>query len=260
MENNSKTVFNISTKGKELFLILSAISLFLMMVITTLLWWFISPRLHEIHNVLAQLSLTILRIFYLLLVVASVLVFLTSTFERNFLVANFAVHIFIKIMYPVTVFMGSIFGIDRAKIRESFVYVNNSFVKALNKKFKASEILILLPHCLQHTSCGVRITIDIENCKHCGNCNIGDLVELASKYQVQIAIATGGTLARRIVIKNKPKFIIAVACQRDLVSGLQDVFPIPVYGVFNQRPEGPCINTKVSISTIEFALKHIIEE
>lgn len=73
-------------------------------------------------------------------------------------------------------------------------------------------------------------------------------------------IATGGTLARKIIIENKPNFIIAVACQRDLVEGIQEVFPIPVYGVLNQRPEGPCVNTRVDVSKIEKALQNILKD
>jgi len=250
----------ITTKGKNLFLGLTTASLLLMMVITTLLWWFVSPRLHEINKLLAGISLTALRIFYIVLIIGSVLVYLTCFLERNFLVARFTVVAFNRVLFPVTIFFGSIIGISKDKLRESYVHVNNALMKTINKKFKAKEILILLPHCLQNTECDLRITVNINNCAGCGKCNISELIRLSKKYNVNIAIATGGTLARRIIIKHKPKFIIAVACQRDLVDGLQDVFPIPVYGVLNERPEGPCINTIVDITKIEAALKNIISD
>ena len=70
--------FKINTKGKGLFLILSTITLILMMIITTILWWFISPRLHEISIVLAGLSLTALRVFYFILALGTILVLLIS--------------------------------------------------------------------------------------------------------------------------------------------------------------------------------------
>ncbi len=250
--------FEINTKGKNLFLVLSTITLLLMMIITTLLWWFISPRLHEINDILANLSLNALRIFYFILVLETILVYLTSYTEKNFLIIRFFIRVFIRILYPVTLFLGRIFGFSKERIRESFVHVNNSFIKSLKKKFKSSELLILLPHCLQNTECEIRITVDINKCKKCGKCNIGDLAEIADKYNVPIAIATGGTLARKIIIENKPKFIIAVACDRDLVEGMHEVFPIPVYGVLNERPQGPCVNTKVNIVNIESALNKIL--
>lgn len=252
--------FEITTKGKNLFLRIATVTLLLMMVITTLLWWFVSPRLHEINKLLAEISLTALRIFYIVLILGSILVYLTCFLERNFLVARFAVVAFNRVLFPVTIVFGRIIGISKDKLRESYVHVNNALMKTINKKFKAKEIFILLPHCLQSTECDLRITVDINNCAGCGKCNISELIKLAKRYNVKIAIATGGTLARRIIINHKPKFIIAVACQRDLVDGLQDVFPIPVYGVLNERPEGPCINTIVDITKIETALKNIISD
>ena len=249
----------IDHRKKNLFLILATASLVLAMVITTLLWWFISPRLHEIHGTLALVVLTGLRVFYIIIIAGIVSILLTSYLERNFLVAKSAVRLAIRFLFPVTIAFGKIVGFSKDQVRDSFVHVNNTFVKVLRKKFSPQEVLILLPHCLQNTECPYRITVDINNCRDCGKCNIQELKNLAEKTGVNIAIATGGTLARRIIIKNRPRFIIAVACQRDLVDGLNDVFPIPVYGVLNERPEGPCINTRVAVELIENALGEVLQ-
>lgn len=45
--------------------------------------------------------------------------------------------------------------------------------------------------------------------------------------------------------------IIGVACERDLTSGIQDSYPIPVYGILNSRPNGPCIDTDVDLDIVE---------
>ncbi|MBN2460842.1 MAG: DUF116 domain-containing protein [Candidatus Cloacimonetes bacterium] len=251
--------YNIDTKGKGLFLFLSTITLIMMMAVTTLLWWFVSPRLHEISEILANLSLTFLRIFYFVLILGTILVYLTCFLEKNFLVAKFAVHAFIKILFPVTLYFGRLIGLSKDRIRESFVFLNNSFIKALRRKFRSSDILLLLPHCLQDTRCGLRITVNIFNCQECKKCDIARLISLAKKHGISIAIATGGTLARKIIVENKPKLIIAVACERDLVEGLREVFPIPVYGILNERPEGPCINTRVATDKIELVLNSLLE-
>jgi len=257
-ERSTKMEFEINTKGKELFLTLSTISLIVMMIITTLLWWFISPRLHEISSILADVSLTLLRIFYLVLILGTTLVYLTCFLEKNFLIAKFAVASFIKVLFPVSILLGKLVGINKEKIRESFVHVNNAFIKAYKKKFKPEEILMLLPHCLQNSECDIRITFDINNCVECGKCSIHQLKKLSQQYNIRIAIATGGTLARKIIVENRPKLVIAVACQRDLVSGIQEVFPIPTYGILNERPFGPCFNTTVDYKKIEYAIKNLI--
>jgi len=248
----------LQTKGKGLFLFLSVVSLIIMMTITTVLWWFISPRLHEINNFFADIILFGLRAFYLVVVFGTSFILLTSLTEKNFLFIRPAIRTSINFLFPVTTFLGNFLRIPKDKIRESFVYVNNTFAKALQKKVSSKEILILLPHCLQLSNCKFRITTNINNCVECGKCDISELKKISSKYNVKIAIATGGTLARKIIIENKPKFIIAVACHRDLVEGIKDVFPIPVFGILNFQPEGPCINTKVDTARIEAIINGLL--
>jgi hypothetical protein len=245
---------------KYLYLNLSVISLAFLMGMTTLLWWFIAPRLDDIYYLFRPISLIALRVFFIVLLIGTFMVILTSLTEKNFVIVKFAVKLFNRIMYPITIIVGRILGFKKEQIRESYVHVNNSFIKAMKLRFDAKEVLILLPHCLQNNKCNVRISNDINNCKHCGRCDIGSLISLAEKYKVSIAIANGGTLARRIVKKYKPLFIIAVACDRDLVSGILDVYPLPVYGVFNQRPEGPCFNTRVDVKLLETALQELLNE
>jgi len=119
--------------------------------------------------------------------------------------------------------------------------------------------LVLLPHCIQDFECQIKITGNVKNCKGCGKCEIKDLIELTDQYQVRIAVATGGTLARRIIVENNPEAIVAVACELDLTSGIQDSYPIPVIGILNERPHGPCINTKVDIQKVKSAILDFLE-
>ena len=48
--------------------------------------------------------------------------------------------------------------------------------------------------------------------------------------------------------------------ERDLTSGIQDVFPLPVLGVLNERPFGPCFNTRVDINKLEAAILAFMED
>jgi hypothetical protein len=116
-----------------------------------------------------------------------------------------------------------------------------------------------LPQCIQNFDCDIKITGNVLNCKRCGKCEIRDLIELAERYKVKIAVATGGTLARRIIVNMRPKAIVAVACELDLTSGIKDTYPIPVMGILNQRPNGPCYNTSVDIADVKEALLHFME-
>ncbi|MGB9809241.1 MAG: DUF116 domain-containing protein, partial [Caldanaerobacter sp.] len=44
----------------------------------------------------------------------------------------------------------------------------------------------------------------------------------------------------------------------DLTSGMQDVKQIPVYGIINDRPNGPCFNTKVDVFEVENTVKRLL--
>ena len=49
-------------------------------------------------------------------------------------------------------------------------------------------------------------------------------------------------------------------CIRDRTSGIQDVFPLPVLGVLNERPFGPCFNTRVDINKLEAAILTFMDD
>jgi hypothetical protein len=152
------------------------------------------------------------------------------------------------------ILMGKLMGVSKVKVQQSFVELNNHLVRSNNHRTRPRRLLILLPHCIQDFDCQIKITGNIKNCKGCGTCEIKDLVELSQQYQVEIAVATGGTLARRIIVEKKPEAIVAVACELDLTTGIQDSYPIPVIGILNERPHGPCINTRVDIEKVKVAV------
>lgn len=168
--------------------------------------------------------------------------------------------VFLGNVYPLIIWISKAFKIDIDNIRRVFGKVNNFIVKTKNIRVEKNELLILLPHCLQDSKCEYKITNDINNCRMCGKCDIKDIVDLCNKYNVEAVVATGGTLAREWIKKKRPKAIIAVACERDLASGINDVKVIPVMGVFNQRPNGPCFDTKVNIKSLEEGIKTFLEE
>jgi hypothetical protein len=164
----------------------------------------------------------------------------------------------VKLFLPLMTLLGRAVGLSKDKVRSSFIKVNNELVETSGKTYSPDEIILLMPHCLQQSDCDVRLTYDIRNCKRCGKCHITGLLNLSDKYGLYLAIATGGTIARRIVVQRRPKLILAVACERDLSSGIQDSYPLPVYGILNMRPHGPCMNTSVPLDSLEEAIRFFL--
>ena len=165
----------------------------------------------------------------------------------------------IRFLFPVAVRIGKIFSIRRRQIEGSFVAVSNLIFMKSGIKVPAKRLLVLSPHCLQLSSCPHKITRDPNNCKRCGGCNVGDLMKLADEMGFTFFVATGGTLARQVVKKSRPQAVLAIACERDLMSGIQDVYPLPAVGVLNIRPNGPCYNTRVDMDEVRRVLAQITE-
>ena len=44
-----------------------------------------------------------------------------------------------------------------------------------------------------------------------------------------------------------------------LTTGIQDKYPIPVIGILNERPNGPCINTEVDMEKVKRAVADFLE-
>lgn len=189
---------------------------------------------------------------------ASLGLVLQITSGRPFWGASRVKGVTIRFFLPVMELLARLAGISSEEVRRSFIKVNNELSQRAGTDYEPERILVLLPHCLQRADCRLRLSYSVDSCERCGRCPINGLLNLRDAYGVSLAIATGGTIARRIVVEARPKLIIAVACERDLTSGIQDTHPLPVYGILNERPEGPCRNTLVPLEKLEDALRGFI--
>lgn len=158
--------------------------------------------------------------------------------------------ILLKLCYPLFMLVGS-FG-KKERLQAAIISMNNWLV--LKEHVQAKKLLLLLPHCLQIDDCKIRLTHNVRNCAGCGRCAIKELISASDESGTELFVATGGNLARRIVRDVRPEAIVAVACERDLSSGIADTYPLPVYGIPNERPFGPCLNTKVDIEKVKVAI------
>jgi hypothetical protein len=163
--------------------------------------------------------------------------------------------ILIRFLLPVITILGRLFDIPKDDIRRSFIEINNELVRSGSFKTPPKRVLVLMPHCVQRDVCPHRITVNINNCRQCGKCDFSELIVVADKYGVDITVATGGTLARRVIVETRPELIIGVACERDLSSGIVEPYPIPVIGILIERPEGPCMNTRLNVEKVDRVLE-----
>lgn len=244
---------------KRVFIGLLAVTCVILGGLAYLLWWVPNVGLHNIHPYLPNILAVILGLVVFAVIAGSLLLTITIIAGRDFFLSKKLRGAVVKVLFPLLVVMGKIFGFSREKISHSFVAINNQLVLAQDLRVSPSRLLLLMPHCLQNHDCKVKITGNVEYCEGCGKCPVKELLTLSHKYNVELAVATGGTIARRIVVQKRPQLIIGVACERDLTSGIQDTYPLPVYGIFNHRPFGPCFNTGLPLAEVEMAIRHFLD-
>jgi hypothetical protein len=146
--------------------------------------------------------------------------------------------------------VGRFFGRTQDSLFRKFIELNNAIIERFPKKILPQELLLLIPHCIQNSQCSRQIVEDIKNCKMCGKCYVGKILQAFEKIELKIITVPGGALAREAIKAQKPKAIVAVACERELATGIRDVYPLPVYGILNERPNGPCKETVVDVGKL----------
>ena len=118
-------------------------------------------------------------------------------------------------------------------VENAGVKVYNALAVMRGRKVGQGELLLLIPRCLS------KITLD-------------GVLGVAGKYGVPVFVATRGQLARRVIRERRPKAVVAVACERDMVSGLHDVAgKIPVLGLTMTLPSGPCKDASLDLEQLE---------
>ena len=243
---------------KRLFISLMGLTCLILVGLIFLAWWVPNRGLANIHPDLPHIVGIIVAVLSGMAILGTGLLVLTTALGKDILFTRFMRLVVIKFLLPMIELVGRALGLDKDKIRQSFIAMNNSLVISQRQKVRPDRILVLLPHCIQLFDCEIKVTGDIHKCVQCGRCDIKGLVEIGRKYHIDISVATGGTLARKVIVEKRPKLVLAVACERDLTSGIKDCYPLPVIGILNERPFGPCFNTTVDTAKIDEALSKII--
>jgi uncharacterized protein len=118
-------------------------------------------------------------------------------------------------------------------VENAAVKVYNAMAVMRGRKVGQGELLLLIPRCLS------KVTLD-------------GVLGIAGKYGVPVFVATRGQLARRVIRERQPRAVVAVACERDMVSGLHDVAgKIPVLGLTMTLPSGPCKDASLDLVQLE---------
>lgn len=244
---------------KRLFIGLLVASLVVVSLLAAAIWYLVfSPERSLVYKFVLLSVAAVLAAGILLAGFGLAGIVLTIMRSRPLALLQGPMRVALNTFFPLVLILGRLFRIDMNRIKRSFIEVNNNLVQAMHIKAGPRQILLLAPHCLQNSECVHKVTGSIDNCRRCGKCGVNDILQLRDRYGIRVGMATGGTLARKYVRDYRPKAIVAIACERDLTSGILDANPIPVLGVTNLRPNGPCHNTQFSLQRVDEAIQYFL--
>jgi hypothetical protein len=127
-------------------------------------------------------------------------------------------------------------------VENASVKVYNALALIRKHKVNTGELLLLVPRCLSRDA-------------------LDGVLAVAKRYAVPVFVATRGQLARRVIKERRPRAVVAVACERDMVSGLHDVAgKVPVLGLVLKLPSGPCKDTTLDLVQLEDWVKAYVPE
>lgn len=157
-------------------------------------------------------------------------------------------------LYPCCRMLGRVFGCTDESVSRSCIAFINLLTRSAAGRAPCGEVLVLLPRCVQNSACPQKLLEDIENCRRCGKCDVGRVVAMRGENRFRVSVVTGGEMARDLVRGLSPSFVIAVACERELLEGVRVVADIPVLALPNRRPQGPCRDTVIDMEALGEAL------
>ena len=178
-----------------LYLILSTITCALLTAVLGFLMYVLEPGLLQLHPIAPVMSSIVLSILIgiIWLLCLSLIVATLGIIRLHPIVLRLA-NQFIYGLFPLTLAIGKVRGVTKDQLRQSMIDLINHLVMLDMYTVDPERILLLTPHCLQESSCVHKVTHDVYNCKQCGRCQVGSLLQVAKDYGCQFIVVTGGTL------------------------------------------------------------------
>lgn len=228
-------------EGRRLFIGFAGAVLVVANILVCLLIYMMVPRMDSWSPWFARAAWLTAGHFVGLTAILFVALVLTVAAKRNFFPSKRGAPLLFNLVFSGVFRLAELVGISRDRIGHSFVHVSNAISRARRPRGRNEKLLILLPRCLAKEE-------------------LQEINSLKGRYPLEIHTVSGGELARKKVRELKPTAVIGVACERDLVSGIRDVGQkISVIGIPNERPEGPCRNTRIDLKELVEAIEFYVQ-
>lgn len=130
---------------KATFLAFCWAGLFIFVGLTFVVYYLVHPRLAAIGVWLDRTSIMALCCVVFVVAAGLTLITVSALTGWDLLYPHGKQSVTVKFLFPIAATLSQILGVDRAKLRASFIKVNNALTRAQRKRIRGDRILILLP-------------------------------------------------------------------------------------------------------------------
>ena len=138
---------------------------------------------------------------------------------------------------------------DAGRLDRTCIALHNQLEFAAYCAVPVERRTVILPQCLRDADCPARVSSEEGiKCEECGKCVICKI--RAIDRRIPVFISPGGTFSKRLLVSQRPRAILGVACPNDLVQGLRAAarMRVPAQGVALTRTG--CVSTEVDFEIV----------
>jgi hypothetical protein len=224
---------------KRLFASVAALAVAVVICAVFAILWLIEPRLIEIDLALYTTVKWVAYAFCAVVALWLLFFVFSAVSGLSILGRLLVIPLPVNWLLNIALRVRKIVGVSSDRLFNSFLRIHNILLPG-RRLLSPEELLVLMPRCLRRDDNAY-------------------MRSLRDRYKFKMATSGGGQQARQQIKTLMPKAIIALACERDLLSGFLEVNPhIPVIGLPIMRPEGPCKNTEIDKKELESLIRKFL--
>ena len=198
------------------------------------------------YTFLGQLVVSVAVLIIILFIIVLILGFLIA--RKNQIKFPRFVLFVVDLLYSPFKTIARLLKLDEHLIDDIAIRVRDEINKEKFKEIPAEKTLIFLPHCLRHRDCPATLQKEGLNCTECGLCSIGVIKKKSEPLGYKLYIVPGSSFVKKIVMENKFKAVLGVACHEDLNQMMMLLSAFCPQGVLLEKTG--CFETKVNVKKV----------
>ena len=198
------------------------------------------------YTFLGQLVVSVAIIIIILFIIVLILGLLIA--RKNQIKFPRFVLFVVDLLYSPFKTIARLLKLDEHLIDDIAIKVRDEINREKFKEIPAEKTLIFLPHCLRHRDCPATLQKEGLNCTECGLCSIGVIKKKAKPLGYKLYIVPGSSFVKKIVMENKFKAVLGVACHEDLNQMMMMLSDFCPQGVLLEKTG--CFETKVNVKKV----------